>query len=68
MIGNPTTSIVHRENLLAALSIAISTYKDRELAAHGANFESIFVAGLKEVKADLEAGKTITFFDELPPR
>jgi hypothetical protein len=53
-----------KANLESALMIAIRSQKDYELKANGPRFESVFVAGLKEVLAALQKGERITVEDE----
>lgn len=50
---------MHRENLIIALNLAIAFKQSVEQQSYGPSFESTFIAGLKEVRDALNAGKEV---------
>ena len=48
-----------KQNLEIALYLAIRSQQDFETKENGQDFESVFVAGLKEILKALQRGETI---------
>lgn len=51
--------VIPRSNLALALRIAVDVYSEAERSRNGHNFESAFVAGLKEAIVAIDANKRI---------